>query len=456
MKKISTILLTLSLIGAMIGCKKAESSVTLSTVAQITSFAFTPNDSFPGLEEAVFIVDQLSDTGLIRMRKNDSVRFETPIDSIVPKISYYSTPSSVVVYLGDSAVMLTGYDTLDLSIKPIKIHVIAQDTKYDKWYKLDFDVHHVNGDLFLWDQLTPAISSQTTGEQHALMKGKTLYFFQNDGFRPRMWTSADMGVTWEEHTISGLPANCAVHSIREGLENVFYADGNTIYYSADGYTWQNIHTDVTIAALYMCFTEYMWLAARDEAGVMRLYTLDTALTLRTMLGTGLVGDSLPMEFPMSDFATIPFTSSSLHQHALIAGGYNRLGEMTDGRWSLEYNSIFDRYAIVNMASEKGSYPAFAGAAVSYYGKYMYLIGGIWEDRSFIEYAYTSIDEGMHWVAAGDTANSKKPQTFLGRYHASTFVDGDHIYIIGGEDNSTTYSDVYRGKQNSIAWPEIGN
>jgi len=464
--------LALSVIGLLIwsivSCEKEESSGTQSAVAQITAFAFTANDSFPGLGEAIFVVEELSDTGLIRMRQNDSVRYGTPIDSIVPQITYYTTPSSVTFYLGDSAVSLTGYDTLDLRIRPIRIHVVAQNKDYDKWYKLEFNVHTMDGDLFHWDTIRSSIpNANKHGIQRALMRKDRFYYYQNDGYKPRLFISDTQGEQWREEPIQGLPKDCNVREIIEGDLYFFYGKGHDFYYSDNGINWEYERVDsLNIVALYMCMnvknikqeedTIRLWMAAKDPQGKMRFYTVGQDVTPRVTTNIGLEGDTLPRNFPIEDFATIPFQSSSLHQHGLIAGGYDRDHQMTYARWSLEYNYIYDQYHLTNMAGKNHSLLPFAGASVSYYNDFIYLMGGIHEDHSFLNNVYASIDEGVNWIEISDTVNSRRPRDLKGRYHTNTFVHGTNLYIIGGEDHSTTYSDVYRGRQNSVGWPEIGD
>lgn len=451
----------------IISCKKEESTGTQSAVARIEAFAFTANDSCPGLGEAVFVVEQLNDTGLIRMRKNDSVRYGTPINAIVPKITYYTTPSSVTFFLGDSAVSLTGYDTLDLSIKPIMVHVVAQNKDYDKWYKLDFNVHTMDGDLFHWDTVRTSIpAANTHGTQRAIMRGDRFYYYQNDGYKLRLFTSDDQGEQWQEQSITGLPSSCNIRQIIESQDYFFYGKDHNVYYSEDGITWQQTSTELEIVALYMCMnvknihqqedTIRLWMAARDIEGHMRFYTVGHDLIPQVATGIGLPGDTLPLNFPVEDYATIPFQSSSLHQHGLIAGGYDRNHQMTNARWCLEYNYIYDTYHLTNMASADRSFQPFAGASTSYYNNFIYLLGGIHADRTFLTNVFTSIDEGVHWIEMTDSTNNKRPQDLKGRYHTNTFVHKTNLYIIGGEDNSTTYSDVYRGRMNSVGWPEIGD
>jgi len=467
MKQIYTVTLLVLCLLTLITCKEEDSTSSLSSVAQITAFSFAANDSFPGLGEAVFVVEQLSDTGRIRMRENDSIRYGTSLDAVIPNITYYTTPSSVTFYLGDSAVALTGYDTLNLNKKPILIRVIAQNTAYEKWYKLEFNVHTMDGDLFHWDTVCTAISgAYTHGTQRALMRKNRFYYYQNDGYGVKLFTSDDTGMNWTNRTIQGLPSTCDVRQITEGDVNFFYGKGHDLYYSSDGIEWQREQTDLNIVALYMCMkvrnmfepgdSVRLWLSAQDDKGCMQFYTVGKDVTPKVATGIGLPGDTLPVHFPIEEYATIPFQSSSLHEHALIIGGYDRNHQMTAARWSLEYNYIYNTYHMTNLASDNSSLSAFAGSSASYYGKYIYLLGGIRADRSFVGNTYSSVDEGVNWIEVTDTLNSKRPKDLKGRYHTNTFVHDLNLYIIGGEDDFTTYSDVYRGRMNSIAWPEIGN
>ena len=62
----------------------------------------------------------------------------------------------------------------------------------------------------------------------------------------------------------------------------------------------------------------------------------------------------------------------------------------------------------------------------------------------------SEDEGLTWLRA-DTTKNRLPDTYQARQKQSAIVRDKDIYIFGGQDGSTTYSDVYRGRLNSIGW-----
>ncbi len=298
------------------------------------------------------------------------------------------------------------------------------------------------------------------------MHNNVIYYYQNDGHLPRLFTSDDLGTNWQEQSLTGLPQDCNIREIVEGQDYFYYGKNHTIYYSSDGIKWDNESTDLDIVTLYMCMnvknfhdvndTIRLWMAARDAGGNTRFYTIGQDLVPQVATHIGLPGDTLPRNFPIEDFATIPFWSSSLHQHGVIAGGYDRDGKMTNARWNLEYNYIYDEYHLTNMALDGRSFPAFAGTSISYYNNFIYLLGGIHNDRSYLSNVFISLDEGAHWSEITNSDNSKRPENVSGRYHTNTFVHGTNLYIIGGEDNSTTYSDVYRGRMNSIGWPAIGD
>jgi hypothetical protein len=57
---------------------------------------------------------------------------------------------------------------------------------------------------------------------------------------------------------------------------------------------------------------------------------------------------------------------------------------------------------------------------------------------------------MNWTKA-DTAKNQLPEAYQARQKQTAIVRGSYIYLFGGQDRTNTYSDVYRGKLNSIDW-----
>ena len=76
-------------------------------------------------------------------------------------------------------------------------------------------------------------------------------------------------------------------------------------------------------------------------------------------------------------------------------------------------------------------------------------GGLSEDGS-MNGIYESYSEGLTFAPA-DTAHLPVPKDFAPRYRQSVFVLGDYIYLIGGQDHTKYYTDIYRVRLNSINW-----
>ena len=64
--------------------------------------------------------------------------------------------------------------------------------------------------------------------------------------------------------------------------------------------------------------------------------------------------------------------------------------------------------------------------------------------------YISDNEGISWYAADSTEN-QLPIEYSERQKQSAIVRDNYIYLFGGQDAIQTYSDVYRGRLNSIDW-----
>jgi hypothetical protein len=62
----------------------------------------------------------------------------------------------------------------------------------------------------------------------------------------------------------------------------------------------------------------------------------------------------------------------------------------------------------------------------------------------------SKDEGMNWQPV-DTTHFAYPQEAVGRYNQTIMVHEDNIYLVGGQNQNSHFTDVYVGRLNSITW-----
>ena len=72
-----------------------NNTTTLSSVAKLSSFSFTANDSFPGLAAAVFTIEERIDTGLVWNK--DSMLYGTNLTRVVPRFTFAATPDAANV-----------------------------------------------------------------------------------------------------------------------------------------------------------------------------------------------------------------------------------------------------------------------------------------------------------------------------------------------------------------------
>ena len=440
-------LIGLLLVCIMVGCSKSTTTTTKSSVAELSAFSLAANDSFPGMEKAVFKIEERLDTGLVY--NPDSIMYGTPLDSVVPKFTFATTPGAAVLAVGDTTIVLTGSDTINLNIRPIYLSVTSQDASNTKVYEIVATVHQVDPDLFVWTQLTPAVYPADNSEQHVLTLGDKMVLIKNNGFRTSVFTSAD-GATWSSEQVpTGLPSATRVRSIISDNSMLYYADDSLLYTSTDALTWQQTSyagSGFALKTMLMAWNETVWALAEDSEG----------LVLANMQGGVLQPTPLRPRspFPVSDFAAVAFESASNRARAMILGGFAEDGTALNTRWNLEYASTIAEnggYRMQDFSIDRPHFTRLTGASVVWYNHQLYMFGGVdaemqYQGRDIL----ISTDEGVNWTKA-DTAKCQLPETYTARQGQSVVVRNNEIYVIGGESQTETFSDVYRGKLNSIDW-----
>lgn len=449
------------LMGAVMpSCKSNSSTTPKSNVAQVTAF-YLSRDSFPALARVAFTVSEGTEVG--RIYNVDSVPYDCrlALDSCVPRFSFAATPGKAVLYQRDTTLNLTGSDTLCFLYSPDTLEVTSADGTVVKRYRMDVNWHHADPDLFCWKQLSSEVHDLHAAQQRFfVMPGGEFLLYVNDGISVRLYRSENEGATWSEATISGLPASTRVESIllrissqASSLVQFFYVDGKTIYTSEDGLTWQSdaLATSYSILAGLFCFP-----------------TPESSFECPWFVMEGMAADSLMLgyideshavvpvrcvargEFPVSGFSAFRFVSTSNRFRTMVFGGYSVDGEMLNTRFNLEYsNSIGLR--MTDYTATAAKYPRIANSAVVWYNKQLLLFGAVDSSYEYVgRRVYCSKDEGMHWEEL-DSTKCVLPASYDTRKNVCAEVSGPYVYVLGGKDNVATYSDVYKGYVNSVAW-----
>ena len=432
-------------------CKRSASS-TLSydpTDATVSAFAFANIDSMPGLKAAKFIVENLSDTGRIGMADGDSILFGTSLKKVIPTLRYNGLPSAAICYLGDTSVVLTGYDTLDFTLTPILLRVFAADRKNEKWYRVEPRIHKVDPDVYTWNCLNEAILPPESAEQHAFYDGRQFMFYTNNG-QQTMLAVSDDGADWQAQTVSGLPAQCHVKQICcDSIQHrYYYLDAACCYSSADGITWSSAaytNSDVRCLAGVMVFCRQLWAVVYQPS----LDTYSLATYNEEFSSFDLHRTFTETDFPVSDFSVVQFTDAHSRSYALVAGGYLQNGDMTGHSWAFEETT--DGCRVVRLHDNNKSVDSFAGRAIAWYGKRLIAFGGMNADNEWQVTPLVSDNEGVSWEEYTDTLHPVLPADYAERRRISVITKDNDLYLIGGQSVADFHTDVYKGRLASIDW-----
>ena len=424
-------------------CEK-KTTTTPSSVAQLSAFSFAAVDSMPGLGAASFKVEERLDTGLVWNK--DSMLYGTKLDCVVPRFTFAATPGSASLLFPDTTVQLTGYDTLDFTKTPIYLTIRSQDNKNTKTYEIRATVHQVDPDLYTWEQLTGGIYPSDDSEQRVVEIGSDFVMLASNGFDIASFRSAD-GITWSAaSTTTGLPAGTNVRQIISDGTTLYYGQGNAVYTSVDAINWTQNNVADNVVTMLMHWNGMVWALIQNSGYQLATYA-GGVLTPTDLKPTD--------EFPISDFAAVTFRSASQRERAMIIGGFAENGRSLNTRWNIEYVKYSDHsageYRLEEFSIDRPAFKSLTGISVIDYNDQLLLFGGVDENVTYLgRDIFISENEGLSWVVA-DTTKNQLPETYGARQKQSAIVRDNYIYVFGGQDGQRTYSDVYRGRLNSIDW-----
>ena len=442
MRKFFYIFIVLGVV-ALTGCEGSSTTTTASSVARLSAFTFAKNDSMPGLAKAVFTIDERVDTGLVWNK--DSILYGTRLDSVVPRFTFAATPSAAYLTFPDTVRTLTGYDTLDFTKKPIYLTIRSADRSTTKVYEIQATVHKVDPDLYSWTQLTDAIYPSDDSEQRVVEWGSNFVMVVSNGFALNVYRSAD-GEEWGDAGMpTGLPAGTKVRQIISDGFTLYYGQDNKIYTSPDGVTWTAKDVNYPVVTMLLYWNNLVWALVEKNGYELATWQGDS-LQL-----SGLQPDDL---FPVSDFAAVTFKSASLRERAMIIGGFAENGASLNSRWNIEYSPHIQEnngYRMEEFSIDRPEFKSLTGVSVIRYNDQLLMFGGVDEKMSYFgRDILVSKNEGLTWEKADSTKN-QLPEVYQARQKQNAIVRDNNIYLFGGQDATKTYSDVYKGRLNSIDW-----
>ena len=394
-----------SFIVFLTSCLGTTDTTTVSSDASFVSLTLTGNDS---VKLAKFTLNADGKT----IENLDSLPFNSRIDSVYPTFSFTSSARSFLHITIDQgfkftkgkkdSIQITGKDTVDFLQPLIRVSNFATDGKSYKSYTVKLNVHKIQPELYKWNKVSEDIDSHNATSQKAIIFNDTIFYYLNNGSDAFLYKSTD-GKSWAELPGSGVPV------VQSKSVSV-----NRFATSTDGVEW-------------------------------------------------IIGEEIPASFPVSDFASLAFSSRTGKPKVIVLGGHLDNGELSNHCWSTEglvlNGSIY--WVDFNFDNNNHSLDTLAaGASVIAYDKKL-LMFGLRKDKSLSHFKQ-SIDEGFSWQIPDSTYNYlpgdfdarsyqsvivNKPRTYKSTDSKAENIDSNNILIIGGKTATSVKTDVWKGKLN---------
>lgn len=413
--------------------------------AQVYTFK-VQNDSiapFSSADSVVFYVDQLR--GIIYNR--DSVRYGTQLTEKL-KITY-SGPAGMLnitnVEAGDS-VWIASEDSLDLT-KPVYVRTYGGDGTTTKTYKIELNIHQIDPDSFVYTKIASDIANLAYDKTYTIFSKDSMFYNYSASESGIELYSSEDAVNWNKETLTGLPDNTNVNSIRMFNAGYFTYYANTPegrwWGSFDGKNWDEGNYDYPIISIL----------GTINTGVIQRETFccvikkDDKLIFATTsdLKHWNYGKEIPEDFPVSEFSFITY-ENMLVERLVLVGGYTSSGKFLNTTWATTDGMAWGK---LSGGETSGSYPLIKDSNAFLYEDRFYLLNGQYENGDFNKEVYYSIDGGVTWnLSATKHFLPEKEYTF--RTKASVLIGKNNfIYILGGKNNNLVLNDIWKGRVNRL-------
>jgi len=452
---VSTILLT--------SCIGSNNPVELSGDASFMSLTFMRNDSIPGLDAARFSLEfdeVLNDSIIVNV---DSLRFGIRIDSVFPIFQFRSSRNSEILQEKEPGLIDTIFlhgnvigqinDTINFTF-PTRVQNRSADGKNVRTYHIRVNVHQVEPNLYVWRKLNNQITSISASNQRAVyFDGRYLFYMGTDAgnslFAANDTITAE--TDWQQRPLTFSPQPATSLRLRHIVENhgtLFVVDNaSNLYSSIDGENWTYVHTDLPGGVYNLLFSvdNVLW-------AITRTNTNQYQLAFSSNGGEWTIWGALPerdvRRFPVSDFAVTVFKSPVGRPRILVVGGFDRNGQLVRASWIGQINTNNE---MVFEPMRVDAHEPLHSASVIQYDNRLLLFGGMGVYGNIIG-LLESRNEGLSWTVPVEYFN-RLPDDFVARASQSVLTDksGRRIFLIGGRNVATSYSDVWTVKLNRLHW-----
>ena len=418
-------------------------TVAVSNDATFTSLTFATNSSIPYLSTAAFT---LVDSTIVNL---DSLPYKTRIDSVFPTFSFTSTSAAFLHNLdtpANDSVLITGKDTINFNIHYM-VRNFATDQKSYRDYFIKVNVHKIQPELYVWNRLKDNLSSLNIKHQKAIILNDNLLYFINDGSANYLYTSSNGNIWDQPTTITDLPNNTSLSDMTLFKGNLYLTQNSeAIYSSKNGSSWVSTKsmTNYNFKSLLFALNDTLWAITQSKSDNSKYYFARSSDGISWPENKYVV---IPNNFPVNDFSALSFTARTKKPKAIVIGGKYTNGKIMS--WSTENGTYW-----IQLSNENHTLDTLAaGSSIIAYDNKLFLFG---IKTNGLNHFKESIDEGLSWRKPDSTYNYL-PKSYQARNYQSVVVykpntddksyEANRIFIIGGLNESTVFSDVWTGKLN---------
>ncbi len=391
---------------------------------------------FKQVNNTKFAIDQVG--GVIY--NPDSLMYGTVLSKVKITITFNPTasPTKVVITTPDS---IKGYswnltDSVYLGKLPVTFTITASDGITSKPYNINIRTHKIDPDTIIWQQMSTYPAA--IGQSKTILKGSVFYTYGLNSGNPVLYTSDKSSINWAKQTLSGFATTMKPESIFL-MNDIFYAldQAGNAHRSENGMAWTKITNGKTLTSLLGVLPAI--LRIEDQLLVIykdvdNKYYFGKTKDLITITPTG---TEVPANFPLQKAAS--FTNMSLNPNKrmlILTGGISATGTELGSTWLVR--SSGDELEMSPFT--KNTFFKGAGLSNFIYNENLYAL-----NRNQF---YISPFSGEAWAVA---PNKQMFDLRIDIRTGQTVIvdESNYIWILGGVLQSTTLSDVWRGRLNSL-------
>lgn len=367
----------------------------------VTAFSLKADLKNPGLDSVYFSIDLQH--GVIF--NADSLRKGTPINKVIPQITFSNTPSEATIIMsggttreGEVDFKKNPTDSIDFT-GDVFLRVKADKGSIGMTYRIKVNVHQVETDSLFWNELS------YTGLQTRLDNPKEMKTIDVEGMPVSLVEEQDGSYSILRYKSASemIPAASALAlPFKPQVNTLCYGKGEAWILDENGNLWKGNSdlqgwTDTSEKWSALIGTYNASAVGLKSSGSTTLFAQYPLIDLNEK--------EIPEDFPVTGFSNFEtlankWTSSPV---AFFAGGKEADGTLSDSTWA------FDGSEWVRLSS--GGIPALEGASlIPYYhyrpaadGKSMIeynvwlLLGGRKSDGDFNRSLFISYNNGVNWT-----------------------------------------------------------